>query len=346
MAWVEIDGARGEGGGQILRTSLALAVLTRRPVRLRRIRAKRSKPGLRPQHLTSVRAIAEISQAEVHGDAIGSQELTFVPGEVSGGTYQFNVGTAGGTGLVLHTVYLPLMLRGGRPSTVTIMGGTHNDHSPCHHFLATTWRPYLALMGLNLQLHMRRPGFYPRGGGVIEAHLEPTSGVKPFSMPSAPTAQPRLTTSGFSAVAGLPISIAERQAKQAHVRLHANGLDGDLAIESWQGGPGTVMALVLDGPPAPTLFFGLGARGKPAERVADEAVDALLDHAASDPLAVDPHSADQLVLPLVFADGPSRYRVSRVTQHLLTNVLVVRQFLEREVACEGEEGQPGSLVMA
>src|SRR5437899_4671041 len=136
---VELDGSAGEGGGQILRTSLALSILTSRPFKLINIRAKRTRPGLQPQHLMCVRAAGAICGAIYKGASVGSSVLYFEPGDVKSGTYTFSIGTAGATGLVLHTVYLPLALRGREPSTVTITGGTHNPHAPCFHFNETTW---------------------------------------------------------------------------------------------------------------------------------------------------------------------------------------------------------------
>src|SRR5947209_8496542 len=140
---IEIDGSHGEGGGQVLRSSLALSLLTGRPFRLYNVRANRERPGLQPQHLMSVRAAAEVGQAEVRGGALGSRELFFTPDAVRAGDYDFNIGTAGATTLVLHTVYLPLLLRGEGPSTVTVTGGPHNLAPPCYHFQETTWAPYL-----------------------------------------------------------------------------------------------------------------------------------------------------------------------------------------------------------
>jgi RNA 3'-terminal phosphate cyclase (ATP) len=148
---------------------------------------------------------------------------------------------------------------------------------------------------------------------------------------------------GFSAVAGLPAQIAQRQARRAHYRLRSAGLDATFAEETWDGGPGTVVAVQLDTTPAPTLFFGLGARGKPAERVADEAADQVADYLSAEPAAVDAHSADQIVLPLALAEGPSEYGVAKVTQHLLTNVAVIQRFVEREILIEGDEGQAGTV---
>ena len=161
---LDIDGSFGEGGGQILRSSLALSLLTGKPFRLRNIRANRKpKPGLQPQHLMSVRAAAEVGRAVTHGERIGSLEITFEPGQVSPGRYVFPIRTAGATSLVLHTIYLPLAWRTAAPSEVIIEGGTHVSHSPCYEFLDTTWRPYLAMMGLQVELEIKRTGFYPRG---------------------------------------------------------------------------------------------------------------------------------------------------------------------------------------
>jgi RNA 3'-terminal phosphate cyclase (ATP) len=335
---VEIDGSFGEGGGQILRTALALALLTGKAFHLRHLRARRARPGLQPQHLMSVRAAAQVGRAKLRGASKDSTDLVFEPGEVAPGKYHFAIGTAGAASLVLHTLYLPLAYRAAAPSEVSVGGGTHVMRSPCYHFLETTWRPYMALLGLKLKLRMVRPGFYPRGGGLIEAHLHPCPRLLGLNLEGV--SRPAAAT-GFSAVAGLPEEIARRQARRAASRLKDQGLKVDIRLETWEGGPGTVLAVVLDTAPVPTLFFGLGERGKRAERVADEAVEQAIAFLSADPPGVDPHSADQLVLPLALADGPSRFPVAEVTQHLLTNVAVIRMFLERAIAVEGEEGAPG-----
>jgi RNA 3'-terminal phosphate cyclase (ATP) len=341
-AFLELDGSFGEGGGQILRSSLALSLLTGRPFRLSNIRAGRPKPGLQPQHLMSVRAATTVGQAKVRGDARGSRELLFEPGRVAPGNYRFDIGTAGATGLVLHTLYLPLALRADAPSRLTLVGGTHVSTSPCFHFLQTTWRSYMEQIGLRVRLHLRRPGFYPRGGGVVEAELQPAARLQGLR------ARERgpIRVSGFSAVAGLPDDIARRQARRALHRLEQAGLEASLREERWEDGPGTVLAVVLETTPAPVLFFALGERGKRAERVADEAVDQALAYLRAAPAAVDAHSADQIVLPLALAEGPSEFTVAAVTRHLLTNVEVIRRFTERDIACEGEEGRPGAVRIA
>jgi RNA 3'-terminal phosphate cyclase (ATP) len=334
---LELDGAQGEGGGQILRTSLALSLLTGRAFHLRNVRAGRPRPGLQPQHLQSVRAAAAVGRAGLRGASLRSTDLVFEPGPVAAATYRFDIGTAGATGLVLQTVYLPLALRGEAPSELTLAGGTHVTTSPCFHFLDATWRRYLETIGFRIRLRLVRPGFYPRGGGVVEAFIQPCPRPRGIRLGE----RGPVKATGFSAVAGLPESIAKRQARRAAFRLEQRGLEVDLREETWDGGPGTVLAVQLDTKPAPTLFFGLGARGKPAERVADEAVDQVLAYLDAGPALVDPHSADQIVLPLALAEGPSEYGVAEVTRHLTTNIAVIRRFVERDIVCEGEEGGPG-----
>jgi RNA 3'-terminal phosphate cyclase (ATP) len=336
---LEIDGSHGEGGGQVLRTSLALSLITRRPFHLKNVRARRSKPGLQPQHLMSVQAAATIGQAKLRGATLHSTDLVFEPGETVPGNYHFRIGTAGATGLVLHTVYLPLALLDA-PSTVTIEGGTHVRASPCFHFLQTTWAAYMALLGINIKLNMRRPGFYPRGGGLLEARIEGNAGLRGLDLPDLGQVK---EASVLSAVAGLPEKIAQRQADRAQDRLEKLGLQVAVRQEVWQGGPGTMLAVELPTAPVPTLFFGLGERGKPAERVADEAVKVAQSFLDSEPLAVDGHSADQLLMPACVAHLPSQYRVADVTRHLLTNVMVIRSFLDVEMSCDAPEGREGWL---
>jgi RNA 3'-terminal phosphate cyclase (ATP) len=337
---LELDGSFGEGGGQILRTNLALALLTGKAFHLRNIRAGRTKPGLQPQHLMSVRAAAAVGRAEVRGASLHSSDLVFEPGEVVAGTYDFPIGTAGATGLVLHTLYLPLALRGETTSELTLGGGTHVSASPSFDFLDTTWRAYMELLGLRVRLHMRRPGFYPRGGGQVEVSIEPCRGLRRLQLPER---RPMTTATVSSIVAGLPEDIAHRQARRATYRLKEAGLSVHAREETWPDGPGTVLAVVLDTAPVPTLFFGLGARGKRAERVADDAVDQVVAYLKAAPAAVDAHSADQIVLPLALAKEASAFSVAEVTAHLLTNVAVIRQFVDRDIVCEGEEGGPGRI---
>lgn len=338
---IELDGTFGEGGGQILRSSLALSLLTGKAFHLRHIRAKRSKPGLQAQHLRSVVAAQTVGNAEVRGASLGSSDLDFVPGAVTPGCHQFDIGTAGATGLVLHTVYLPLALRGGGPSEVTLTGGTHVTTSPTFHFLDATWRAYLERMGLNLSLRLDRPGFYPRGGGVVRAFIAPCDRLTGVTLGG----RGPVTVTGTSVVAGLDRGIARRQARRATHRLAQAGYEAEVEEETWEGGPGTVLILRVDTGSVPAVFVGLGARGKPAEAVADEAVGELLAYLHAGDALVDAHSADQIVLPLALAEGPSEYRTTEVTLHLTTNVAVIRRFLDRDIVCEGDVGGPGRVVV-
>jgi RNA 3'-terminal phosphate cyclase (ATP) len=340
---IEIDGSEGEGGGQILRSALALSILTRRPFKLVNIRANRSKPGLQPQHLMCVRAAAAVSGANYKGGSVGSSVLYFEPRDVKAGTYTFTIGTAGATSLVLHTVYLPLALRGDKPSEVTITGGTHNIHAPCYHFLETTWAAYMARLGIRVELEMVRPGFYPRGGGEIRAVVHPCSRVNGISLLTCP----ELTTAGgFSAYAGLPESVGKRQARRLSVRLKSEGIDPHIPVEEWEAAnPGTVAAVVFRQAPVPALFFGLGERGKPAESVADDAADeAIAFRDAKAP--VDPRSADQLLLPLAFSNDASEYLASEITRHTTTNVETVRKFVDRSIGIEPGSGKSGVVRIA
>ena len=343
---VTIDGSQGEGGGQIVRTSLTLSCITGQPVRMVNVRAGRPKPGLAHQHLTSIRAAQQISSASVTGASLGSKQFTFEPGPVRAGEFSFDVGTAGSTTLVIQTIALPLALATGN-STVSITGGTHNPMAPCYEYLESVWAPLVALTGIHIYLQIKRAGFYPAGGGRIEANIV---GIGSAEKLQAVTIEDRgeiYSIDGFSAVARLPLSIAERQARQAELRLAAAGLARHpincQTIDA--ASPGTVLFLNCRCRGAPAAFFGLGSKGKPAERVADEAVDQAIEH-FSRPGALDPHAADQFVLPLALASGQSSFTTTRVTDHLVTHVELLRQFLDRPIQLTGCAGGLGRLEVA
>ena len=340
---IDIDGSFGEGGGQILRSALTLSLLTGKSFRLRNIRANRKpKPGLQPQHLASVRAAASVGSATVTGDSLGSSALTFVPGVVTPGRYHFPIGTAGATGLLLHTIYLPLAWQQTQPSEVVIEGGTHITSSPCFHFLDVTWRVYLQHMGLKLTLEMKRPGFYPRGGGLVIAHIQPCAKLHGLHRTETLALD---SVIGFSAGANVPEHVARRQARRVVERLRHEPIRAAITEETWENGPGSVVGIIFDRAPVPTFFYGLGARGKPAEQVADDAAGQALRFARSG-APVDEHSADQILLPLALAEEGSEYRVAEVTLHLTTNIEVIRMFLDRAIMCEGEVGGMGVVRIA
>ena len=333
---LDIDGSLGEGGGQVLRTSLALSLITGQGFRLRRIRAGRPKPGLQPQHLMSVRAAAAVGNAATRGASAGSDDLVFEPGEVRAGTYRFDIGTAGATGLVLHTVCLPLALRGQAASDLTITGGTHVRTSPAYPFLDATWRGYLARMGLAVRLDLERPGFYPRGGGVLLAGIPAVARLKACSFLKRRELK---AATGVAGVAALEDGIARRMARAARRGLEGLGLEAEIAQERWQGGPGCAIALRVGDFTACVA----GERGKPAEKVAQQAVEEVAAYLLAAPAAVDLHSGDQILLPLALAEGGSEYTVAQVTRHLTTNAGVIQRFLSRQIVIEGEEGEPGRV---
>lgn len=337
---IEIDGSHGEGGGQMLRTALSLSCITGRPFRIRNIRRNRNKPGLMRQHLVAVQAAARIAAAEVSGGELGSTELVFLPVRVSSGRYNFDIGTAGSAPLVLQTLIPPLLASGGA-SQVTVVGGTHVPFSPSWHYLEEVFGPTLERLGARIEFVIEACGFYPKGGGKVRCRIQPAPSLSPLM------AQERgrlLYIKGSSAVGNLPRGIAERQAQAARACLQAElGKEVPIDIDVSEVtifGQGTFIFLKAQYEHAVAGFTALGERGKPAERVGEEAARELLEHHASG-MPVDPHLADQLVLYLAQAQGHSEYATSRITNHLETNLMVTGLFLEMESKLYGEHDRPG-----
>jgi RNA 3'-terminal phosphate cyclase (ATP) len=346
---VVIDGSYGEGGGQILRTALTLAILTGQPVRVERIRAGRRQPGLRPQHVTAVRAAAAISDAQLVGDALGSETVTFTPGgAVRPGTYVFDVteaakgGSAGSVGLVLQTVLLPLALADGR-SHLSVRGGTHVAWSPSVSYLEHAFLPTVAYMGLHAEVDLEQWGFYPVGGGVVRVLILGHSGfLEPITLAERGDL---VRVWGIAAVTNLPSHIPQRMANRAQNVLAAQAVGARVEARRLRGaGPGAGIFLLAEYEHAVAGFTAYGRKGLPAEQVAEAACESLLQHHRSG-APVDPHLADQLVLPMALAKGESRLVTSRVTQHLLTNAWAVRQFLDCTVKIAGQRGEPGLLIV-
>jgi RNA 3'-phosphate cyclase len=334
---IEINGAYGEGGGQILRSSLTLSALTGMSMHIHHIRANRSQPGLRPQHLAAVKAIAKLTGSEVSGTHLDSGELTLIPGSLHPGRYRFDIPTAGALTLVLQTIFLPLSFAGGT-STVTLTGGTHVPWSPIFHYLDFQWLPVMMTLGFRADLSLTQAGFYPRGGGEAQARILPAKELHPLTcMARGEIIQIR----GLSGVANLKDEIAKRQKHQALRRLYP--LCQDVKINTLQmpsPGKGTFILLQADfADGGRACYTALGALGKPAEQVADEAVDQLVAFLEKEG-CVDPYLADQLLLPLLLVNGQSAFRVYPITPHLLTNVHVIEQFLPGRISIE--EGQDGT----
>ncbi len=338
---IRLDGAIGEGGGQVLRTALTLSCITAVPFTITNIRARRKKPGLRPQHLKAVQAAGEIAQARVQGARTGASELIFQPGKLRGGDFRFDIGTAGATSLVLQTVLLPLCLV-GRASTVTITGGTHVPWSPSFHYLQWQWLPFLQKMGVRAQVFLDLAGFYPQGGGRIHANIQPAGQLHPLQLRERGALR---AIHCLSMTANLPEHVLRRQADRVAQRL---GKTYPLRIETAQVKSrfkGTMLLLLAEFESGQACYFGLGKRGKPAEKVADEALDAL-ERFMSTQATVDQYLADQLLLPLSLAEGESEYLTPEVTQHLVTNAAVIRRFLPVEIEITGEIGYPGRVRVA
>ena len=323
---LEIDGSQGEGGGQILRTSLALSLVTGTPIRLFNIRAGRKKPGLQRQHLTAVLAAAQIGQADTGGAKLHSRDLTFTPGKVVPGEYEFDIGTAGSATLVLQTVLPPLLLAEG-PSIVRLKGGTHNPMAPQFDFLTRSFLPLVNRMGPNVVATLQRPGFYPVGGGQATVTIEPVSHLSPFNLlERGPISMHRAR----AVVAQLPRHIAERELSVVGRELQWD--DKFLAIEEWKSsrGPGNVLLVELAGDDVTEVFASFGARGVRAEAVAETIVREVRDYLEAD-VPIGPHLADQLILPLSLAGGGS-FITMRPTPHTLTNIDVVQRFLPVSIA--------------
>lgn len=322
-----IDGAMGEGGGQIIRTSLACSLITGTPFRITRIRAKRRKPGLMRQHLTAVKAAAELGHAELSGAEIGSSELEFKPRTVRPGAYHFAIGTAGSTMLVLQTV-LPALLLADAPSELTLEGGTHNPLAPTFDFIEKAFLPLIRRMGPSVQATLVRHGFAPVGAGRVQVEIRPAP-LEPFELLERGAIVRR---EGRVLLAHLPESIARREIRRASKRL---GWEESLfSIEHLDAprGPGNAVVLELESEHVTEVFAAIGERGKPAERVADEAAGELLGYLeAGVPVGV--HLADQLLLPLALAKGGA-FRTLRLSGHTRTQMEVLRRFLGVEFRVE------------
>ena len=336
---IQIDGSQGEGGGQILRTALSLAMITGQAIQIKNIRAKRKTPGLMRQHLTAVNAAVAISGAEVEGAQVGSTELSFNPGKVQGGDYNFNIGTAGSCTLVLQTV-LPALSMAEQESRLVITGGTHNTMSPPFHFLQRAFIPLLKRMGVEVELQLNRFGFYPAGGGEIAATIKPCTQLVPLHLEGRGE---RVKAYAESYFAGLPAHIAEREL--AVVKQKLSWSDDQLLMReiNRNQGPGNVLLIILEHEQVTEVFTGFAERGVAAEVVAKGAVSKAQKYIASH-AAVDTYLADQLLLPMALAGGGS-FTATEWSQHAETNADVIKQFLPIKIHYDIEENGTISVTI-
>lgn len=325
-----IDGSMGEGGGQILRTALALSLVTGEPFRVERIRAGREKPGLLRQHLTAVQAAARIGAAEVSGDELGSMALSFAPRGIWGGDQHFAIGSAGSTTLVLQTI-LPALLRAEAPSRISIEGGTHNKLAPPYEHLARSFLPLLCRMGAAVELRLERPGFYPAGGGLLVATVTPSS-LAPIELLERGPIVRRCATALMS---GLPGDIGKRELAVVRERLGWHEGECHLRTVKHPAGPGNVLTLEVESS-VTEVVTSFAERRLPAEVVAARAVDELSEYLAAG-VPVGPHLADQLLLPFALAGGGA-LRTMPLTMHTRTQLELIPKFLPMSVSALEEKG--------
>lgn len=322
---LEIDGSIGEGGGQIVRTALALSLVTRRSVRIVEIRAGRRKPGLRQQHLTAANAAARVGCARLTGNELGSRQLTLEPGGTTrAGRFRFEVGTAGSATLVLQTV-LPALALADAPSRVELGGGTHNPFAPPFDFLAGVFLPLFGRMGPKLGADLQRYGFYPAGGGRMTVDIEPVGErLEPIELVRRGRVE---RVSAEVLVANLPDHIGEREARVLSRRLALDPKQVRVVLlgRADSNGPGNVAMVRVESEHLTELFSEFGAKGVAAERVATRLADRVERYLAA-PVAVGQRLADQLLLPLALAGG-GRFTTLPPSRHTLTNVQVIGQLL-------------------
>ncbi len=323
---IEIDGSKGEGGGQILRTSLSLSVATGKPFAIRNIRAGRAKPGLMRQHLTAVKAAAEISGAQVEGAEVGAMALTFRPGPVKAGDYVFRIGSAGSTTLVLQTVLPPLALAGA-PSRVAIEGGTHNSGAPPFEFLDRCLLPLIRRMGFDVTARLKRPGFYPAGGGCIDVEIGPARSFMPLILEERGAS---ISQMAEVVNANLPITIAKRELAAVGSLMGWPAEQMFIRARPDAAGPGNCVLLTMAYEHVSEVATAFGRIGASSEAVAGEAVKEARDYLATD-AAVGCHLADQLILPMTLAAG-GRYVTAAPSPHTRTNIEVIRMFVGNPVS--------------
>lgn len=347
---ITIDGSFGEGGGQILRTALSLSALTGKPFEIYNIRANRKRAGLRPQHLQCVKAVAKICDAQVKGTEIGSMDVSFIPGKIKCGNYRFDIGTAGSVALTLHSIYLPLSASDG-PSQITIIGGTHVPFSPCYHYLELQWLPYIKKIGFDIGLKMIRAGFYPKGNGEIVAKIntvkfsENSRLLKDFKLISLNKRGRLKSVKGISAVGNLDMDIAVRQKEQAIKRLATKDIKCDITLlkmPAFERGSMLLLSALFEN--SQCCYFDLGAIGKRAEQVADNACKKLIAFLEGNG-AVDECLIDQLLLPLALSKDITTISAPKITNHIITNIEVIKKFVPIYAKIEGELGGEGIIYV-
>ncbi|QZO12890.1 RNA 3'-terminal phosphate cyclase [Pseudoalteromonas piscicida] len=329
MSYLVIDGAQGEGGGQVLRTALTLSILTDQPIELINIRANRNKPGLLRQHLTCVLAAQQICNAKIEGAALGSARIRFTPGKIKARNYRFAIGTAGSTVLVCQTI-LPVLAMASEQSHVIFEGGTHNGMSPSLCFLTRSYLPILKKMGIDCQIETEKLGFYPAGGGKWTLTIHPTKALNALPELSASSSQITAEQCAITAlVSKLPEHIGEREVTKAKKELNWFGAKTTV-VSAVTPGPGNSLQLMIDQGSHTSLFEQQGEYGVSAERVAKRCAAEVKQFLKSE-AAVEEHLADQLLLPMAIAHS-GQFTTTKPSLHTLTNIDVIQLFMDVKFA--------------
>ncbi|MGZ4863627.1 MAG: RNA 3'-terminal phosphate cyclase [Halobacteriota archaeon] len=341
---IEIDGSIGEGGGEVLRICLALSALTQTPVTITNIRLNRKNPGLRSQHFTAIRALAKVTAAKVGGLAMGSSKLVFSPGPIRGGTFHFDVKTAGSTTLVLQAL-LPVLAFADQRSSVTLIGGTNNPLAPQADYVINVLNPVLVNMGFKYRFCLIKRGFYPRGGGLINVLTEPVNELHPVDIVNMGTVQ---GIRGISHSSNLPKHVVKRQANAAkcscsRAGFQTTGFVCDAGLETKSPSIGSGVVLWAETSTGGKLAGdSLGAPGKPAERVGEQAAAKLLLQLSSG-APIDTHLSDQLIVWLALAKGRSRIKTTMLTLHAVTAIKVTEKLTGSQFKIRGKVGESGII---
>jgi RNA 3'-terminal phosphate cyclase (ATP) len=330
---LHIDGSTGEGGGQIVRSSLGLSLLTGTPFRISNIRGRRKRPGLLRQHLTAVQAATEIGKAKVGGARLGSSELVFEPTTIAGGEYSFAIGTAGSATLVLQAV-LPALLQADGPSLLTIEGGTHNPMAPSFDFLERCFFPILRRMGVSIEAQLVRPGFYPAGGGQFIVKVTPCEQLDPIELLERGELRWRRAR---AVITNLPVDIAKRELAQLQKVLEWESGCFEVVEVDDSLGPGNLVSLELEYESVSEMLTSFGEKNRSAKAVVDQAIEEYREYISVD-APVGKHLTDQLLIPMAMA-GSGSFRCLAPTGHTLTNVDVIQRFLPVQLDLEREGGR-------
>ncbi|MFQ5648623.1 MAG: RNA 3'-terminal phosphate cyclase [bacterium] len=324
---IQIDGSFGEGGGQILRTALALSLVTQKPFIIKNIRAGRKKKGLLRQHLTAVDAAAEISRARVEGSTIASSQVFFAPRKVATGDFRFAVGTAGSTTLVLQTV-LPALISADKPATLTLEGGTHNPFAPPFDFFQKSFLRVLNQMGAKVTADIDQYGFYPVGGGRIHVNIVPCQTLAKLALLDKGEL---LSRRAFAYCSKIPDRIGQEEMSAVVRKLGWNRTECQSSRVP-SSGPGNIVLLELAYEHITEVFTGFGQKNIPKQKVVAEAIRELQEYLEAR-APVGKYLADQLLLPMAMA-GQGEFITMKPTLHAMTNMAVIRKFLDIRIDSE------------